>query len=81
MDKKGIVAFFPSDRHFSDNEAFAGHMESAGAAAAALPDRVILLGIHRESPEVEYVWIEPGVIFDGFLPSSVFLLDEGDQNV
>jgi mannose-1-phosphate guanylyltransferase len=72
MDEKGIVAFFPSDHHFSDNEAFAGHMESAYAAAAALPEQVILLGIPPDSPEVEYGWIEPGVFIDGFMPSSVF---------
>jgi mannose-1-phosphate guanylyltransferase len=71
MDPKGIVAFFPSDHHFSDDEAFAGHMESAYAAAAALPEQVILLGIPPDSPEVEYGWIEPGVFIDGFVPSSV----------
>ena len=35
MDPKGIVAFFPSDHHFSDDEAFAGHIDSAYAAAAS----------------------------------------------
>ena len=72
MDPQGIVAFFPSDHHFSDDEAFAGHMESAYTAAAALPEQVILLGIPPDSPEVEYGWIEPGVFIDGFVPSSVF---------
>jgi mannose-1-phosphate guanylyltransferase len=72
MDPTGIVAFFPSDHHFSDDEAFAGHMESAYTAAAALPEQVILLGIPPDSPEVEYGWIEPGVFIDGFVPSSVF---------
>jgi mannose-1-phosphate guanylyltransferase len=72
MDHEGIVAFFPSDHHFSDDEAFARHMESAYAAAASLPEQVILLGIPPDSPEVEYGWIEPGVSIDGFVPSSVF---------
>jgi mannose-1-phosphate guanylyltransferase len=60
MDTKGVVAFFPSDHHFSDDEAFTGHIDSAYAAAAARPEMVILLGIPPETPEVEYGWIEPG---------------------
>ena len=60
MDPKGVVAFFPSDHHFSDDAAFTGHIDSAYAAAAARPEMVILLGIPPETPEVEYGWIEPG---------------------
>jgi mannose-1-phosphate guanylyltransferase len=72
MDPGGIVAFFPSDHHFSDDEAFAGHLQSAYAAAASLPERVILLGIPPDTPEVEYGWIEPGVSADRMMPNSVF---------
>lgn len=71
MDPAGIVAFFPSDHHFSDDEAFAGHLESAYAAAAALPERVILLGIPPDGPEVEYGWIEPGMSTGGPMPGCV----------
>ena len=53
-DSKGIVAFFPSDHHFSDDDSFARHLESAYAAAACLPEQVILLGIPPDSPEGEY---------------------------
>lgn len=62
MDPRAIVAFFPSDHHFADDEAFVAHIDSAFAAAASRPESVILLGISPESPEVEYGWIEPGVI-------------------
>jgi mannose-1-phosphate guanylyltransferase len=72
MDPEGMVAFFPSDHHFSDDEVFAGHLESAYAAAASLPERIILLGIPPDTPEVEYGWIEPGVSADRMMPSSVF---------
>jgi len=71
MDRQGIVAFFPSDHHFSDDEAFVRHMEAAYAAAASRPERVILLGIPPDSPEVEYGWIEPGVSMDAVAPSPV----------
>jgi mannose-1-phosphate guanylyltransferase len=70
MDSDGIVAFFPCDHHFSDDGAFARHMESAYAAAGSLPEQVILLGIPPDCPEVEYGWIEPGV--SCVVPSSVF---------
>ena len=61
MDPKGIVAFFPSDHHFSNDEAFISHVDSAYAAAASRPEVVILLGITPETPEVQYGWIEPGI--------------------
>ena len=47
------------------------HMEAAYAAAASRPERVILLGIPPDSPEVEYGWIEPGVSMDAVAPSPV----------
>lgn len=71
MDPSGIVAFFPSDHYFSDDEAFARHLESAYAAAAALPERVILLGVPPDGPEVEYGWIEPGMSTGKPMPGCV----------
>jgi len=60
MDPKGFVTFFPSDHHFSDDESFRAHIDSAFAAAESRPDLVFLVGVTPESPEVEYGWIEPG---------------------
>ncbi len=71
MDPKGIVASFPSDHHFSDDEAFARHIDSAYAAAASQPGMVVLLGIPPETPEVEYGWIEPGTPLGDPAPDSV----------
>jgi len=71
MDPKGVVAFFPSDHHFSDDEAFASHVDSAYAAAASRPDVVVLLGIPPETPEMEYGWIEPGIPLGAPVPDSV----------
>lgn len=70
MDPKGVVAFFPSDHHFSDAQAFLGHIDSAYAAAASRPEVVILLGIPPETPEEEYGWIEPGVPLGNPAPDS-----------
>jgi len=71
MDPNAAVAFFPSDHHFSDDEAFIGHIDSAYSAVAFRPELVILLGIQPDSPEVEYGWIEPGIPLGGSVPNSV----------
>ena len=60
MDSRAVVAFFPSDHHFSNEEALVAHMEVAFHAAEGRPERVILLGIVPETPEAAYGWIEPG---------------------
>jgi mannose-1-phosphate guanylyltransferase len=60
MDSQGLVAFFPSDHHFADDESFSRHIDFAFEQAKAHPERVILLGIEPESPEEAYGWIEPG---------------------
>jgi mannose-1-phosphate guanylyltransferase len=59
MDPRGLVAFFPSDHHFTNDEGFITHIDLAFAQAKAHPERVILLGIEPEAPEDAYGWIEP----------------------
>jgi mannose-1-phosphate guanylyltransferase len=60
LDSKGLVAFFPSDHHFVNEEAFVDQIGLAFSLAESHPDMVILLGIVPETPEVSYGWIEPG---------------------
>jgi len=60
MDPRGLVAFFPSDHHFANDEALIIHIDLAFAQANLHPERVILLGIEPEAPEHAYGWIEPG---------------------
>ena len=50
MDPDGVVAFFPSDHYFSDDDAFARHMESAYAAAASPPGADVLWVFHPTLP-------------------------------
>ena len=59
IDPKAIVALFPSDHYISDNGRFMRHIRTALDTARASDDRIILLGLHPETPEVEYGWIEP----------------------
>jgi mannose-1-phosphate guanylyltransferase len=58
-DPAAIVSFFPSDHYVSDNHKFMAHVRRALESARRHPERIILLGIAPESPEVEYGWIEP----------------------
>jgi mannose-1-phosphate guanylyltransferase len=68
---KAIVALFPSDHFFADNEAFMSHVDSAYDAVQARPDTVTLLGITPEAPEIEYGWIEPQTSVISSLPGSI----------
>ena len=72
MDPQGLVAFFPSDHHFANDQALVGHIDLAFAQAKADPERVILLGIEPETPEEAYGWIEPGTPLAGAAGSLIF---------
>jgi len=72
MNSRAVVAFFPSDHHFSNEEALVAHMEVAFDTAEARPERVTLLGIVPETPEAAYGWIEPGAPLAN-LPTDVVL--------
>lgn len=56
---KAIVALFPSDHFFADDEEFMSHVDTAFDAVRAQPQTVTLLGITPTGPEREYGWIEP----------------------
>jgi mannose-1-phosphate guanylyltransferase len=56
---QAIVALFPSDHFFADDEGFMSHIDVAADAAAIRPETVTLLGITPTAPETEYGWIEP----------------------
>jgi mannose-1-phosphate guanylyltransferase len=71
MDAKAIVAFFPSDHYYSNEDAFVREIDLCYASAAFRRDAVILLGIAPETPEGEYGWIEPGIPLGNPVPNSV----------
>jgi mannose-1-phosphate guanylyltransferase len=56
---KAVVALFPSDHFFADDEQFMSHIDVALDAVEVQPDTVMLLGITPIAPETEYGWIEP----------------------
>ena len=56
---RAIVALFPSDHYFADDEEFMSHVDAAFDAVQSQPATVTLLGITPTAPETEYGWIEP----------------------
>jgi mannose-1-phosphate guanylyltransferase len=56
---KAIVALFPSDHFFADDEKFMSHIDVAIDAVRVQSQTVMLLGITPSAPETEYGWIEP----------------------
>jgi mannose-1-phosphate guanylyltransferase len=71
LDPDAVVAFFPSDHHFANDNSFAAHIDLAFAQAEMDPERVILLGILPDVPEESYGWIEPGESVAGGAVSEV----------
>ena len=55
-----LVALFPCDHYYSNEEAFLLSVGSALAFAVDHPESIILLGAEAHYPEVEYGWIETG---------------------
>ena len=55
-----IVAFFPTDHHYSRESRFVASVRLALRIASNL-DAIILLGARAEHPETDYGWIEPGM--------------------
>ena len=68
---KAIVALFPSDHYFADDEEFMSHVDLAFDAAQVQPQTVTLLGITPSGPETEYGWIESQRSIFGGLPRSI----------
>lgn len=59
-DPDGVVGFFPSDHHFTRDDAFAACAKRGFRFAELHPEAVVLLGIPPDHPETGYGWIEPG---------------------
>lgn len=72
LDRRAIVAFFPSDHYFADDSEVVAHVDSAFDAARSFSDKVVLLGIAASSPEIEYGWIEPGGPLTNGLSRAIF---------
>lgn len=64
QDPGATVAVFPSDHFVSEPATFMAHVTQIAAWVEEHTDRLVLLGAHATSPEVEYGWIELGRSLD-----------------
>src|SRR5580658_3305836 len=60
-DPDAIVAFFPCDHYYSNDESFRSIVRSATSAAEQFPGSLVIVGAEAEHAETEYGWIEPGL--------------------
>ena len=58
LDPRAVVAFFPSDHHYSDEDNFRAGADMAFDAAESNPDCVVLLGAPAKHAATDYGWIE-----------------------
>jgi mannose-1-phosphate guanylyltransferase len=61
-DPDAVVAFFPCDHFYADDDSFRSTIRSALEGAQQNPESIILVGADAQYPEVDYGWIEPGLI-------------------
>jgi mannose-1-phosphate guanylyltransferase len=61
-DPDALVAFFPCDHFYADDDSFRLTIQSAVGCAEQNPESIILVGADAEYPEVDYGWIEPGAV-------------------
>ncbi len=61
-DEHAVVAFFPSDHYFANEDAFLSTIERTFDFLDERRNSVILLGAGAERQETEYGWIEPEAV-------------------
>jgi mannose-1-phosphate guanylyltransferase len=61
-DADAVVAFFPCDHFYSDDDSFRLTIRSAVDCAEENSESIVLVGAEAEYPEVDYGWIEPGMV-------------------
>jgi mannose-1-phosphate guanylyltransferase len=61
-DPEAVVAFFPCDHFYTDDDSFRLTIRSAVGCAEHNSESVILVGAQPEYPEVDYRWVVPGVV-------------------
>jgi mannose-1-phosphate guanylyltransferase len=59
-DPDAIVAFFPCDHYYSNDESFRSIVRSATSTAEQFRGSLVIVGAEAEYAETEYGWIEPG---------------------
>lgn len=61
-DERALVAFFPSDHYFANEDGFISTVERTFNFAEMNRNAVVLLGAGADRPETDYGWIEPASV-------------------
>ena len=59
-DPAGVAVIYPSDHFVLPEDTFITTVDDAVAAAATHRERLVLIGVQPEGPELDYGWIQPG---------------------
>lgn len=59
-DPEATVIILPSDHFVHPQEAFLAAIQRTVQAVQNQPDKLVLLGVHPDTAETEYGWIQPG---------------------
>src|SRR5678816_2762160 len=62
LEADAVVGIFPSDHYYADDSEFAATVKSAIDVISEQDNSIVLIGAKPEWPEVEFGWIEPGVL-------------------
>jgi len=65
LDPRAVVAFFPSDHHYSDEDSFMAGVELAFGCAEKKPDSIMLVAAPAIYPATDYGWIEATAAVSG----------------
>jgi len=76
-DEDALVAFFPSDHYFANEDGFIATIDRSFEFVEKEREAVVLLGAGAERPETEYGWIEPAcapgsALLENFVPVRKF---------
>ena len=61
-DPDAVVAFFACDHFYTDDDSFRLTIRSGVECAEQSSESIVLVGAAAEYPEVDYGWIEPGMV-------------------
>lgn len=57
---QALVAVFPSDHYVTDDRVLMEHVETAFRTVERYPERIVLLGVKPDIPEIDYGYVLPG---------------------
>ncbi len=60
QDPEAVIALFPCDHYYSDEDSLVSTIRSATELTAEYPESIVVIGAKATYAEADYGWIEPG---------------------